>query len=231
MKRLNFWTVALIALFLGACASSIRSDVTRFNTLSAPRGETFIVIAKNKARDGSLELMSYAARVSERLQIEGYVPVGEGTPDLIVTVDYGVSEPLEDYSVRRSAPYFGSTYFGGRYGYNPYYYYPYYNPYYYSSYYDPFYGFYGGTYGLGSFYYNRYSYLYDTWDYRRIVYERVFEMAIQKSAGPFVFEGRAVSIGSSKDLPKVMPLMIDALFSEFPGENGSTVRVTIKPEK
>ena len=56
-------------------------------------------------------------------------------------------------------------------------------------------------------------------------------MAIQKNDGPFVFEGRVVSIGGSKDLPKVMPLMIDAIFSDFPGENGSTVRVIIKPEK
>lgn len=222
MKRLNFWTLALLALFLGACAASISSNVTRFNDLSAPQGESFIVIAKNPARDGSLELMNYAARVSERLQAEGYVPAGSGTPDLIVTVDFGVSDPLENDTIRRRPPYFGPTYFGHRYGYYPYYY----NPYYYS-----YYGYYGGTYGLGSFYHNRYAYLYDTGDYRRIVYERVFEMAIQKNDGPFVFEGRAVSIGRSKDLPKVMPLMIDALFSEFPGENGSTVRVTIKPEK
>lgn len=226
MKRIYFISLTILLFFLGACAASISSNVTRFNALTAPQGETFIVIAKNPARDGSLELMSYAARVSERLRAEGYVPVGDGAPDLIVTIDFGVSEPLEGSQTRRYPPYFGPTYFGHRYPYSPYYYSPYYNPYYY-----PYYGTYGATYGLGSFYRNRYSYLYATGGHTRIVYERVFEMAIQKNDGPFVFEGRAVSIGSSKDLPKVMPLMIDALFSEFPGENGSTVRVTIKPEK
>lgn len=225
MKRINFISLAILVFFLGACAAQISSKVTRFNDLTAPQGETFIVIAKNPERDGSLELMSYAARVSERLQNEGYVPAGDGKPDLIVTVDFGVSEPFEANRTRRAPPYFGATYFGRRYGYNPYYYSPYAYPYY------GYYGYYGGAYGLGAFYYNRYAYLYDTGGYTRIVYERVFEVAIQKNDGPIVFEGRAVSIGSSKDLPKVMPLMIDAIFSEFPGQNGSTVKVTIKPEK
>lgn len=222
MKRINFISLAILVFFLGACAAPISSNVTRFNDLTVPQGETFIIIAKNPARDGSLELMSYAARVSERLQAEGYVPARDSNPDLIVTVDFGVSEPLEASQTRRAPPYFGATYFGRRYRNNPYLY---------NSYYYPYYGFYGGGFGLGSFYHNRYAYLYDTGDYTRIVYERVFEVAIQKNDGPFVFEGRAVSIGSSKDLPKVMPLMIDAIFAEFPGENGSTVRVTIKPEK
>lgn len=223
MKRIQFFTIFALVLMLGACASPIRSDVTRFNALSVPQGESFIVIAKNPARDGSLELMSYAAEVSRNLQAEGYVPARDNEPDLIVMIDFGVSEPLESTQTRRAPPYFGSTYFGHRYRYG-------YNPYYYNPYYSPYYGAYGG-YGFGTFYHNRYSYLYDTGDIYRVVYERVFELAIQENDGPVVFEGRAVSIGRSKDLPKVMPLMIGALFSDFPGENGSTVRVTIKPEK
>lgn len=220
MKRINFISLIILVFLLGACAGPLRSDVTRFNNLSQPRGESFIVVAKNPARDGSLELMSYAAHVSEKLRAEGYAPAGDGNPDLIVTIDFGVSEPLEESTYRRAPPYWGPTYYGRRYRYNPYYY----------PFSSPYYGYYG-SYGYGSFHHNRYAYLYDTGDYTRIVYERVFEMAIQQDDGRFVFEGRATSIGSSKDLPKIMPLMISALFSDFPGENGSTVRVTVKPEK
>ncbi len=223
MKRLNLFIIILTTVLLGACTASISSDVTRFNKLPPSKGETFIVVAKNPARDGSLEFMEYAAEVSARLRAQGYQPAGQATPDLIVIVDFGISDPLETDTTRRPSPYFGPTYFGYRY--RPHYYNPYYDPYY-NPYYDP----YGGYYGLSGFYQSRYAYLYDTGDTRRIVYERVFEMAIQQNEGPVVFEGRAVSVGSSRDLPKVMPLMIEALFSDFPGKNGSTVRVTVKPD-
>ncbi|MEE8295496.1 MAG: DUF4136 domain-containing protein, partial [Sphingomonadales bacterium] len=67
MKRINFISLIILVFLLGACAGPLRSDVTRFNNLDQPRGESFIVVAKNPARDGSLELMNYAAYVSEKL--------------------------------------------------------------------------------------------------------------------------------------------------------------------
>jgi len=212
----RFWIFLSLAFLLGACTSSIRSDVTRFHELAPPKGETFIIVAKNPAREGSLELARYATEVTKNLIKEGYQPAGEGTPDLIVSIDFGISDPLKTESYSRPPPYFGPTFYGRRHRY-------------YSTPYNPYYGYY--YYGLGSFFYDRYSYLYDTGDYTRIVYERVFEMAIEKNGGPFVFEGRAVSLGRSHDLPKVMPLMIDALFVDFPGVDGSTVRVTVEAEK
>lgn len=224
MKTAFFIPTLVFALLLAACAAPIRSDVTRFNEITRPRGESFIIIAKNPGREGSLELQTYAAEVSRHLVAEGYRPAGEGEPDLIVTVDFGISGPLEEGYESRPAPYFGFTYFGHRYPYGNPYGYPYYDPY--GPYYGPDYGYAG----LNSFQRWRYSYLYDTSDYKRIVYERAFEMAIKKNKGGFVFEGRAVSVGRSRDLPKVMPYLIEALFTDFPGQNGSTVRVTIKPE-
>ncbi len=222
MRNIFFVNALVLALLAAACAAPIRSDVTRFNTLSTPKGETFIVLAKNPAKDGSLELQSYAAEVSRHLIAEGYRPAGEGKPNMIVTIDFGISEPLEEGYESRPAPYFGFTYFG-----HPYYPYGY-------PYYDPFGPYYGPYYGYSGYYAFRrshLSYLYGTSDYKRIVYERAFEMAIQKNEGKYLFEGRAVSVGRSNDLPKVVPALIEALFTDFPGQDGSTVRVTVKPEK
>lgn len=210
MKRLNFWTLALLALFLSACAASIKTDVTRFNSLTQPQGESFIILAQNPDRDGSLELQGYATIVSEKLVAQGYRPAGEGKPGLIVTIDFGVSAPLDDgYG---SGPYYGYPYYG--------YSYPYFNSRFY-----PYHGY--GHHSFHSFYYRRHSYFYNTGYYRRVVYERIFELAIKRNQGPVVFEGRAVSFGRSRDLVKIVPFLIEALFTDFPGENGSTVRVSI----
>lgn len=226
MKTPRVFILAAILLLLGACATQISSDVTRFNNLNEPRGQTFIVKAKDAAQEGSLELAAYAGVVTNELTALGYIPAGNQKPDLVVTIDFGVSEPFEDKSYNRPPPYFGPTYFGRPWPYRNRYYSPYYYPYY-----DPFFDGYGGYYYPSPFERYRYSYLYDTADYNRVVYERSFEMTIQKKDGPYVFEGRAVSVGASTNLPKVMPLIIKSLFEDFPGQNGTTVRVTVKDEK
>lgn len=221
MKRISLWALLGFVFLVSACAAPLRSDVTRFNDLTPPKGETFIVIAANPDRDGSLELANYAAVVADELEAQGYRPAAAGDPDLVVQIDFGISEPLEQTTRFRGAPYFGPTYFGRRIGFRSRVR---------ASFFHPYYGYYGGFYGLGSFYRARYAYLYDTGGFSAIVYERVFEMTIQKNDGEFVFEGRAISVGQSNKLPKVMPLMIQALFEDFPGENGSTVEVVVKPE-
>jgi len=43
-----------------------------------------------------------------------------------------------------------------------------------------------------------------------------------------VYEGKVVSDGSEEELFVVMPYLIEALFKEFPGNNGSTRNVIIK---
>jgi len=220
MRKAFFIPALFAALFLSACATTIRSDVTRFNELPTPKGETFIIMAKTPGMVGGLEFGRYAALVSEQLVAEGYRPAGEGTPDLIVELDFGISGPLEEGYSARPAPYFGFSYFGRVYPYG----YPVYDPYY--PYYNPYYAYTP----YASFYHwrrERLAFLYDTSDYKRIVYERSFMMSIKENSGGYVFEGRALSIGRSNDLPKVVPFLIDALFTDFPGEDGSTIRVSV----
>ena len=56
-------------------------------------------------------------------------------------------------------------------------------------------------------------------------------MVIGENTGKVLFEGQASSVGRDRELPKVMPVLIEAMFTNFPGQNGATERVKIKPGK
>lgn len=52
---------------------------------------------------------------------------------------------------------------------------------------------------------------------------RYFTLVLSRAEdGRRIFEGRVLSEGKSADLAPVMPLMIDAMFENFPGANGET---------
>ena len=221
-KIKSFGLLVLGILLLGACATTYRTDVTRFHELTGPRGETFIVIAKSEDKKGSLELKSYAALISEHLRMEGYTPAGNETPEIIVKIDYAVSPPIE--RTRRTAypgPFFGGFYYHGGhyYGGLPYYYYPHYNYPYYGSLGYRGYGF-GYGYGLG----------YSSYRTTTIVYERALEMVIEQNGGGVLFEGLVKSVGREKNLTKIMPVLVRAMFTDFPGESGATERIKIKSD-
>jgi len=216
MNRTRLLAVIVMVFLLGACTTYFRSDVTRFHQLTQPEGESFIIVAKNPERQGSLELKNYSKVVSGYLQQEGYTPASGDQADLIVGIDFGISGPIErnrgtDYPFRFYGSFF---YYGGRHWYP----HPWYDPYFGPYLYHPAYNW-------------RYStYLYDPYDRTYLVYERVFEMVIKEKDGDVVFEGRAVSIGRGKDLPSVIPYLIEALFVDFPGEDGSTIKVKTEPK-
>ena len=221
-KIKSFGLLVLGILLLGACATTYRADVTRFHELTGPRGETFIIIAKSEDKKGSLELKSYAALISEHLRMEGYTPAGNETPEIIVKIDYAVSPPIE--RTRRTAypgPFFGGFYYHGGhyYGGLPYYYYPHYNYPYYGSLGYRGYGF-GYGYGLG----------YSSYRTTTIVYERALEMVIEQNGGGVLFEGLVKSVGREKNLTKIMPVLVRAMFTNFPGESGVTERIKIKSD-
>jgi len=43
-----------------------------------------------------------------------------------------------------------------------------------------------------------------------------------------VFEGRVESVGRDKRLPEVMPYLVEALFTDFPGESGVTREIKVE---
>ena len=63
------------------------------------------------------------------------------------------------------------------------------------------------------------------------IYTSGIEMKIDRAAdGERLFEGRAQAISTSNHLQYLVPNLVDAMFTGFPGNSGETVRISIAPE-
>lgn len=185
--------ILVLGLFVSACASHIRSDVSRFHRLPPPSGETFLIVPKDDAKKGGLEFGQYAGLIRARLMDVGYTPVTEGTPDLVVRVEYAISDGEERVRTRPGL--------GLGYGYAfHHYHYPYWPGW---DYYSP----------------EVYSYA---------VFTRKLEMDIVRADGEVLFEGRSLSVGRDNRLQAIMPYLVQAMFTNFPGESGVTNVVKIE---
>jgi hypothetical protein len=213
MKYLKYFAVLplMAALFFVAgCATRVTSDVARFHRLPKPNGETFQIEPKDKAKLGSLEFNQYAGLVGDKLVDVGYQATPQGQkPDLIVRLDYGVSNGQVRVNSYPSM---------GGYGY-PYGYSRWWNSYFY----DPFY-----PYGFG----------YEPEIRSEVYYVRRLSMDIARgTAGDSgkepekLFEGRVESEGTDNRMPEVMPYLVKAMFDNFPGPSGVTQHIVIEKEK
>jgi len=64
------------------------------------------------------------------------------------------------------------------------------------------------------------------------VYTSGVEVRIKRrSDGQRLFEGKAEAVSPSNRLPYLVPNLVEALFTGFPGHPGETVRISIPPEK
>lgn len=210
----------LMLTLLAACTATLPANVARFQAMPAPSGQSFTIQAADPADNGSLEFRTYANLVRDRLVAQGYqAAASPEAATLQVTLDYGVSNGRERIASR---PGFGPS-FGGYYGrgfYSPYRY-PYYGrgyyrPYHYGSFYDPFWG--------------------SAWDqpevYSYTVFNSYVDMKIARTANKeSVFEGRAEANTRSDDLTRLVPNLVTAMFTNFPGRSGERVRVNVPLDK
>jgi len=213
-KIVKFFILLGMVGLISACNNTFRSDVSRFHELPQPQGETVSIIPADPAKSTSLEFASYANIVGSYLASQGYVAAVDGKADLIVELDYSVDDGKVTARGSRSHFSFG-------YGYGSHFYHPYWYPSYwhYGFYRDPFYWRYNSR-------FNR-----DVRSYIR--YNRKLSMVIRPNdeGKKNLFEGTVESKGRSNSLPKLMPHMVQALFSNFPGVSGSTDRVVIELDK
>ncbi len=207
--------VPLLLAALGGCASPFNANVSRFQSqLPAPQGQTFAVVADDPRDAGGLEFSQYASLVSAQLQKLGYAPASAEAADLIVRFDYGVDQGRE--RVIQSGfndPYWSPWYGGGGYWGRPAFYgrrgwgYGWYDPFFYGS------GFNTGVDVI-------------------TVYTSGIDMKIDRRAdGQRLFEGKAEAASQSNRLSYVVPNLVEAMFTDFPGRSGETVRISIAPEK
>jgi hypothetical protein len=208
--------LGVAALALSACATALDTRVTRYQAMPAPQGQTFSIVPDGgMARMGGLEFQRYAGYVAQQLAARGYQPAVSGqTANMIVHLGYGVDQG-QVHITSDPFPYagLGPYGFGGYYGRSRFYY-PRFgrfgSPFYY-GWDDPFwYGGYGG--GIDSY----------------VEYHPQLDLHIrQAGTNAPLFDGRAQARSYTNRLDVVLPSLIEAMFTGFPGQNGETVKITI----
>lgn len=210
LARLRMAAAVVLLSALAACASPFRADVSRFQSqLPPPQGQTFAVVADDPSMAGGIEFGQYASLVTDQMASLGYTPTNPEQAQLLVRFDYGVDNGRE--RVR-------STGFAR------------------SPFWDPWYG-YGrvGYFGRrGPWAYGWYDPFFDSGP--QITSYTVFTSGIdlkidRKADGQRLFEGQAEAVSTSDRLQYLVPNLVEAMFTNFPGNSGETVRITVAPEK
>lgn len=205
----------LLALLLSGCgASRFVAEVTQFHDLGVAKARpTFIVVPADKAKDGSLEFKAYGGSIAGELERLGFRRVAtDQETDFIVLLDYGVGPgevrsypaPVYGYYPDQVTTIRGVRKDGKRFSANVF-----------ES---------GGFVPLG------YSEVTETLYQRSLTLEMVDAAAWQRGQTEKRYEGRVTSHGPESEIAAVMPLMIQALFLEFPGDNGASRTVVLEPE-
>ncbi|MGN6269396.1 MAG: DUF4136 domain-containing protein [Sphingomonas sp.] len=210
MKKSLILAAAAAALALSGCATGLNTRVSRFQELSAPAGQSFVVQSKDPRLDGSLEFQHYADIVAAHMVQQGYTRAADPAhADLVVDMHYSVDHGREKVVSTPDpwGPGWGpwspwGGYWGRRgwgWGWN-----------------DPF--LWGPGYGA------------DVRSYT--VYTSELDLSIDRTSdGKQVFEGHAQAHSSTDALTKLVPDLIEAMFTGFPGNSGETVKITVQPER
>lgn len=208
-RRLAMMVVPLALAALAACASPFKADVSRFQSqLPAPQGQSFAVVADDPALAGGLEFSHYASLVSAQMERLGYTPAAPERATMLVRFDYGIDKGREKVqSTGWRDPFYSPWY-----GYRPYW---------------GYHGFYGRPWGYG---------WYDPWFDGGVdsytVYTSEISLKIDRTAdNRRLFEGRAEAASTSNKLQYLVPNLVEAMFTDFPGNSGETVRISVAPER
>ena len=202
---------AVCLSILAGCATGpklARTEVTAFNEWSTMPVDRTYTFARTLEFQNSLELQSYEVLVRDELGLQGFRLVSDpAQANLVVTLRPSISGTNVRLRDRWSVdPFFGP------------------------------YGFYGsrrlgwsGPFGYGGFgaYYGGF---YNGFDDDSIqIFQRRLELDIDSraTAGKRYYEGRVESAGPNGTLSRIMPVLVRALFTEFPGNNGQTRQVDV----
>lgn len=221
-KKLLTLAAPAALLALGGCATGLPTQVSRYQAMPAPTGQSFAIQAADPEDRGGLEFSRYAELVRRHMIGQGYSEAGSPQQaSLIVSLEYGVDDGRQQVVTR---PALGYSRFGyGRFGYGGFGYRPYWSRF--------------GGYGRlrSPFYYG--------WDdpywYRGFgeeldvytVYSSFLDMDIRRPDGQAVFEGTARARSRTDELSVLVPNLIEAMFTGFPGNSGETVKITVAPER
>jgi hypothetical protein len=201
--------VALLAL--NACATGFPAQVQRFQAMPAPTGQSFVIQPADRDMQGGLEFAQYADLVRRNLVAQGYSEASSpADATMVATLDYGVDNGRERIQARPDP--FGPPGWGWGWG-------RWHRPYFSRFGYfgwrgDPF--FWGWDYDIHSY----------------TVYTSHLDLDIRRTAdGQSLFEGHAEARSSTDALPVLVPNLVEAMFTGFPGNSGETLRITVMPDQ
>jgi len=200
------------AVGLSACAEQLNTVVSRYQAMPAPQGQTFFVVpGEGMAANGGLEFQRYAGLVAQQMEARGYTPATDPkSATMVVQLGYGIDSGqtriVQD-------PFYRSRYGYGGFGYDPFFY--------------PRFGFgYGHGWGYSMGWDDPFWYGSGIDSY--VEYHSQIDLHI-RAAGTNapLFDGRAQARSETNRLDVVIPSLVDAMFTGFPGRSGETVRITI----
>ncbi len=218
-KKLLTLAAPAALLALSACATGLPTQVSRFQAMPAPQGQSFVVQAADPENRGGLEFSRYADLVRRHLIAQGYNEASSpATASFVVNLDYGVDNGQTKIVTYPSSGFgYGGWGYGG-FGYRPYfsrfgYFGRGHSPFYY-GWHDPFWGSPFGHDEIDSY----------------TVYTSYLDMDIKRTAdGQSLFEGTAKARSRTDDLQVLVPNLVEAMFTGFPGNSGETVKITVPP--
>ena len=207
MKRLIAVTMALSALLLGGCATTIRSDVTTFHQWPAQIQDKSYVFEVPPSFDNTLEYQSYQNLVRGQLAQLGFREANAGTPALKVGMRFTTTEvPVR--VVQPVSPMFD----------------------------DPFYYRVGPRFGPRGRFAGRYHPFYDPfWSpfpaYQVSIepmYRRELQVSIKDRSDKRLFDVTVHNMSEDRSTPEVMPALVHSAFAGFPGPSGTVRRVELQ---
>ena len=221
-RGLKLAGAAMLLAGLSACATPFRADVSRFQSqLPAPQGQTFAVVADDPALAGGLEFALYADYVAAQMAALGYTQAA--SPEqatLLVRFDYGVDDGRERVRSSGLGSSFRDPFYRSWYSYTPY--------------------FYRDNRGNARVAYlpNRvwgFGFEDDFFGRNQVdsytIYTSGIDLKIDNGqTGERLFEGKAEAVSTSNHLQYVVPNLVEAMFTDFPGNSGETVRISMAPE-
>ena len=206
-------------LALGGCATGLPTQVSRYQAMPAPAGQSFAIQAADPEDRGGLEFSRYADLVRRHMVAQGYSEASSPqSASLIVSLGYGVDDG------RQQVVTYPSSRFGRGFGYGGFGYRPYWSRFGgYGRLRSPFY------YGWDDpFWYRGFGEEIDVYT----VYTSFLDIDIKRTAdGQSLFEGLARARSRTDELGVLVPNLIEAMFTGFPGNNGETVKITVAPER
>ena len=206
------------ALALSACMAPFEARVARFQQLPPPSGTSFVVEPRDKTNEGGLEFATYANLVRQKLVTAGFQEAANAeSAALTVQLDYHVSAPREKVQSRLGLGWGGMGGGFGGFGWGPYW----------GGGWGGWGGGFGGLGGFGGWGGGWNNEVYSVTNYNTVVAMRINRNTDKKS----VFEGRAETVSNSNNLTRLVPNLVTAMFTNFPGSSGETVRVRFDPAK